>query len=57
MTQVTLRAYQEEIDHLIDEARFLEAFAHLRHILSWRHSPTSAIFSVNIRVTPKPTTC
>ncbi|MGC9357050.1 MAG: tetratricopeptide repeat protein, partial [Anaerolineae bacterium] len=33
MTEVTLEVYENEIDYMIEEARYLEAFAHLRHIL------------------------
>ncbi|MFP4346386.1 MAG: tetratricopeptide repeat protein, partial [Anaerolineales bacterium] len=33
MTEVTLSAYQDQIDYMVEEARYLEAFAHLRHIL------------------------
>ena len=34
MADVTLRAYKEEIDQMLEDARYLEAFAHLRHLLS-----------------------
>ncbi|MEA3310569.1 MAG: hypothetical protein U9Q70_13830, partial [Chloroflexota bacterium] len=34
MAQVTLSAYKNEIDQMLEEARYLEAFAHLRHLLS-----------------------
>ena len=33
MSEITLQEYQNEIDQLIDESRYLEALAHLRHIL------------------------
>ncbi len=33
MPEITLREYESEIDKLIEEARYLEAFAHARHIL------------------------
>ncbi|MGC9393747.1 MAG: tetratricopeptide repeat protein, partial [Anaerolineae bacterium] len=33
MPEIALRQYESEIDHLIDEARYLEALAHTRHIL------------------------
>ncbi len=36
MTEVTLKAYEDQIDQMIEEARYLEALAHLRHILK-RH--------------------
>jgi len=31
--EIALRQYENEIDHLIEEARYLEALAHTRHIL------------------------
>jgi tetratricopeptide (TPR) repeat protein len=31
--EIALRQYESEIDHLIEEARYLEALAHTRHIL------------------------
>lgn len=34
MPEIALRQYESEIDHLIEEARYLEALAHTRHILS-----------------------
>ncbi|MBN1921221.1 MAG: hypothetical protein JW892_08260, partial [Anaerolineae bacterium] len=34
MAEVALQAYENEIDQMIEEARYLEALAHLRHILS-----------------------
>ncbi len=33
MPEITLREYESEIDKLIEDARYLEAFAHTRHIL------------------------
>ncbi len=33
MTEITLQAYKEEINQLIEETRFLEALAHIRYIL------------------------
>ncbi|HQJ12478.1 MAG TPA: tetratricopeptide repeat protein, partial [Anaerolineae bacterium] len=33
MAEVALQAYENEIDQMIEEARYLEALAHLRHIL------------------------
>ncbi len=33
MTEVTLQAYENEIDQMLEEARYIEAFAHLRHLL------------------------
>ncbi|MEJ5309647.1 MAG: tetratricopeptide repeat protein [Anaerolineae bacterium] len=33
MAEIALRQYESEIDHLIEEARYLEALAHTRHIL------------------------
>lgn len=33
MAEIALRQYESEIDHLIEEARYLEALAHSRHIL------------------------
>ncbi|HOT91572.1 MAG TPA: hypothetical protein PLN71_08370 [Anaerolineae bacterium] len=33
MTEIALRQYENEIDHLIEEARYVEALAHTRHIL------------------------
>ncbi len=33
MPEIALRQYENEIDHLIEEARYLEALAHTRHIL------------------------
>ena len=33
MPEISLRDYEFEIDQLIEEARYLEAFAHLRHII------------------------
>ncbi len=33
MAEIALRQYESEIDHLIEEARYLEALAHARHIL------------------------
>jgi len=32
--EIALRQYESEINHLIEEARYLEALAHTRHILS-----------------------
>jgi len=32
--EITLQEYEAEIDSLIEEARYLEAFAHTRHILN-----------------------
>ena len=34
MPEITLQAYEDEINQLIDDARYLEALAHARHILS-----------------------
>ncbi|MDF1516133.1 MAG: tetratricopeptide repeat protein, partial [Anaerolineae bacterium] len=34
MPEISLREYEIEIDQLIEEARYLEALAHLRHIVS-----------------------
>ena len=34
MPEIALRQYESEINHLIEEARYLEALAHTRHILS-----------------------
>jgi len=33
VAEIALRQYESEIDHLIEEARYLEALAHTRHIL------------------------
>ena len=34
MPEIALRQYENEIDHLIEEARYVEALAHTRHILN-----------------------
>ena len=34
MPEITLQAYEDEINQLIDDARYVEALAHSRHILS-----------------------
>ncbi|RLC89574.1 MAG: hypothetical protein DRI37_03560, partial [Chloroflexi bacterium] len=34
MTEVTLEAYTDEINQMVEEASYLEALAHLRHILN-----------------------
>ncbi len=34
MPEISLHEYEFEIDQLIEEARYLEAYAHLRHIIS-----------------------
>ncbi|MGC9346708.1 MAG: tetratricopeptide repeat protein [Anaerolineae bacterium] len=34
MPEISLQAYEQEIDELIEQARYVEALAHLRHILS-----------------------
>ncbi len=36
MAEIALRQYESEIDHLIEEARYVEAVAHTRHILNQR---------------------
>ena len=33
MPEVTLQAYEEEVDQLIEASRYIEAIAHIRHIL------------------------
>ena len=37
MPEISLHEYEAEIDQLIEEARYLEALAHVRHIIS--HHP------------------
>ncbi|MGC9399831.1 MAG: tetratricopeptide repeat protein, partial [Anaerolineae bacterium] len=37
MAEVTLQAYENEIDEMLEEARYVEAFAHLRHLI--KHYP------------------
>ncbi len=34
MSEISLQAYENEIDQLIEQARFVEALAHIRHLLS-----------------------
>ena len=34
MPEISLQAYENEINQLIEQARYLEALAHVRHILA-----------------------
>ncbi len=34
MPEIALQAYEDEIDELVEQARYLEALAHIRHLLS-----------------------
>ncbi len=34
MSEISLQAYENEIDQLIEQARYVEALAHIRHLLS-----------------------
>ncbi|MBN1262479.1 MAG: tetratricopeptide repeat protein, partial [Anaerolineae bacterium] len=40
MTEIALRAYETEVDQMVEQGRYLEALAHLRHVLD--HFPKYA---------------